>query len=122
MAKELKFRKIFLNDPDIGGRFSALSLFGAVPAALVGVDLDEFFENAEKMVNECILADVSKNSGAMLGAIIGTLANEGIDKLTILSSSQIKYLGAWLEQLIAESTGKDGKGILPVDLEPISFD
>ncbi len=120
MAKDLNFRKIFLNDPDIGGRFSALSLFGAVPAALVGVDLDEFFEKAEKMVNECRLADVSKNSGAMLGAIIGTLANEGVDKLTILSSSQLRYFGAWLEQLIAESTGKDGKGILPVDLEPIS--
>ncbi len=120
MAKDLNFRKIFLNDPDIGGRFSALSLFGAVPAALVGVNLDEFLNRAEKMVNECKLHDVSQNSGAMLGTIIGTLANEGIDKLTILSSSQLRYFGAWLEQLIAESTGKDGKGILPVDLEPMS--
>ncbi|RKY93300.1 MAG: hypothetical protein DRQ13_09620, partial [Ignavibacteriae bacterium] len=120
MAKDLNFRKVFLNDPDIGGRFSALSLFGAVPAALVGVNLNEFFAKAEKMVSECMLQDVSKNSGAMLGAIIGTLANAGVDKLTILSSSQLKYFGAWLEQLIAESTGKDGKGILPVDLEPIS--
>jgi len=120
MAKDLNFRKIFLNDPDIGGRFSALSLFGAVPAALLGVDLNVFFAKAEKMVNKCMLQDVSKNSGAMLGAIIGTLANEGVDKLTILSSSQLRYFGAWLEQLIAESTGKDGKGILPVDLEPIS--
>jgi len=120
MAEDLSFRKIFLNDPDIGGRFSALSLFGAVPAALVGVDLNKFFAKAEKMVNECKLQDVYKNSGAMIGVIIGTLANEGVDKLTILSSSQIKYFGAWLEQLIAESTGKDGRGILPVDLEPIS--
>jgi glucose-6-phosphate isomerase len=120
MAKELKFRKIFLNDPNIGGRFSSLSLFGAVPAALVGIDLNDFFGKAEKVVNECRLEDVSQNSGAMLGAIIGTLANEGIDKLTILSSSKLKYFGAWLEQLIAESTGKDGKGILPVDLEPMS--
>ena len=120
MAKDLNFRKIFLNDPDIGGRFSALSLFGAVPAALIGVDINKFFAKAEKMVNECKLQDVYKNSGAMIGVIIGTLANEGVDKLTILSSSQIKYFGAWLEQLIAESTGKDGKGILPVDLEPIS--
>ncbi len=119
MAIDLNFRKIFLNDPDIGGRFSALSLFGAVPAALVGVDLNVVFAKAEKMVNDCKLQDVSKNSGAILGAIIGTLANEGVDKLTILSSPQIKYFGAWLEQLIAESTGKDGKGILPVDLEPI---
>jgi glucose-6-phosphate isomerase len=120
MAKELNFRKIFLSDPNIGGRFSALSLFGAVPAASVGINLDKFFNRADKMVNECKLQDVSKNSGAMLGAIIGTLAKEGIDKLTILSSSKLKYFGAWLEQLIAESTGKDGKGILPVDLEPIS--
>jgi len=120
MAKDLNFRKIFLNDPDIGGRFSALSLFGTVPAALVGVDLNEFFGRAEKMFNECKQQDVLKNSGVMLGAIIGTLANEGVDKLTIFSSSQLRYFGAWLEQLIAESTGKDGKGILPVDLEPIS--
>ena len=120
MAKDLNFRKIFSNDPDIGGRFSALSLFGALPAALVGVNLDEFFNRGEKMINECKLQDVSKNSGAMLGAIIGTLAKEGIDKLTIFGSSQIRYFGAWLEQLIAESTGKDGKGILPVDLEPVS--
>lgn len=120
IAKDLNFRKIFLNDPEIGGRFSALSLFGIVPAALIGVDLNKFFIKAGKMVNECKMQDVSENSGAMLGAIIGTLANEGVDKLTILSSSQIKYFGAWLEQLIAESTGKDGKGILPVDLEPIS--
>ncbi|RKY93091.1 MAG: glucose-6-phosphate isomerase [Ignavibacteriae bacterium] len=119
IAKDLNFRKIFLNDPDIGGRFSALSLFGAVPAALIGVDLNEFFAKAEKMVNDCKLQNVSKNSGAMLGAIIGTLANNGVDKLTILSTSQLKYFGAWLEQLIAESTGKDGKGILPVDLEPV---
>lgn len=120
MAKDLNFRKIFLNDPDIGGRFSALSLFGAVPAALIGVNLIKFFENAEEMVYECKLKEVFMNSGAMIGAIIGTLANEGIDKLTILSSPQVSYFGAWLEQLIAESTGKDGKGILPVDLEPIS--
>jgi glucose-6-phosphate isomerase len=120
IAKDLNFRKIFLNDPDVGGRFSALSLFGIVPAALVGVDLNEFFSKAKKMINECKMQDVSKNSSAMLGVIIGTLANEGVDKLTILSSSQINYFGAWLEQLIAESTGKDGKGILPVDLEPIS--
>jgi len=120
MAKELKFRKIFLNNPDIGGRFSALSLFGAVPAALVGVNLTNFFTKAEEMVNECRQQIVSQNSGAMLGVIIGTLSNEGVDKLTILSSSQLGLFGAWLEQLIAESTGKDGKGILPVDLEPIS--
>lgn len=118
IAKTLNFRKIFLNDPDIGGRFSALSLFGIVPAALIGIDIEKLFESAQSMVNECNNAEVSKNSGAKLGGIIGNLAKEGIDKLTFIISPKLKFLGGWLEQLIAESTGKDGKGILPVDLEP----
>jgi len=117
-AKKLSFRKIFLNDPDIGGRFSALSLFGIVPAALVGVDIEKLFAETQKMVNECKRSEISKNSAANLGVIIGQLTNEGVDKLTIITSPQLKYLGGWLEQLIAESTGKNGKGILPVDLEP----
>jgi len=117
-AKKLKFRKIFLNDPDIGGRFSALSLFGIVPAALVGIDIEKLFDETSKMVDECKHLEVSKNSGTKLGGIIGSLAKEGVDKLTFIISPQLKYLGGWLEQLIAESTGKDGKGILPVDLEP----
>jgi glucose-6-phosphate isomerase len=118
-AKKLNFRKIFLNDPDIGGRFSALSLFGIVPAALIGVDLDKLFDETSKMINECKHKEVLDNSGAKLGGIIGSLAKEGVDKLTLFISPQLKYLGGWLEQLIAESTGKDGKGILPVDLEPL---
>lgn len=117
-ARTLGFRKIFLNDPDIGGRFSALSLFGIVPAALVGVNIDKLFEETQKMVDECKQSEVSKNSGIYLGVIIGQLANEGVDKLTFITSPKLKYLGGWLEQLIAESTGKNGKGILPVDLEP----
>lgn len=117
-AKKLKFRKIFLNDPDIGGRFSALSLFGIVPAALIGVDINKLFDETSKIITECKHPEVSENSGAKLGGIIGSLAKEGVDKLTLLISPQLKYLGGWLEQLIAESTGKDGKGILPVDLEP----
>jgi glucose-6-phosphate isomerase len=117
-AKKLNFRKIFLNDPDIGGRFSALSLFGIVPAALIGIDLDKLFDETSKMVNECKHKEVLDNSGAKLGGIIGALAKEGVDKLTLLISPQLKFLGGWLEQLIAESTGKNGKGILPVDLEP----
>lgn len=117
-AKKLNFRRIFLNDPDIGGRFSALSLFGIVPAALIGIDLEKLFDEASKMVNECKHKEVFDNSGAKLGGIIGALAKEGVDKLTMFISPQLKYLGGWLEQLIAESTGKDGKGILPVDLEP----
>jgi glucose-6-phosphate isomerase len=118
IAKNLNFRKIFLNDPNIGGRFSALSLFGIVPAALIGIDVNRLFDKASEMVNECKTKEISDNNAAKLGAAIGTLAKESADKLTLLISPQLKYLGGWLEQLIAESTGKDGKGILPVDLEP----
>jgi glucose-6-phosphate isomerase len=117
-AKKLNFRKIFLNDPDIGGRFSALSLFGIVPAALIGVDVEKLFDETLKLKNESKLLTVEKNSSAMIGVILGSLAQLGIDKVTFITSPKIKYLGGWLEQLIAESTGKDGKGILPVDLEP----
>lgn len=118
-AKKLNFRKIFLNDPDIGGRFSALSLFGIVPAALIGVDIERLFDETSKMLTECKHPEVSENSGAKLGGIIGSLAKEGIDKCSLIISPQLKYLGGWLEQLIAESTGKEEKGILPVDLEPL---
>jgi hypothetical protein len=121
IAKELSFRKIFLNDPNIGGRFSALSLFGAVPAALIGIHLEKLFSRASVVIEECKNSDHQKNSSAMLGAIIGTLANEGVDKLTIISSPKVQYFGAWLEQLIAESTGKDGTGVLPVDLEIVNI-
>lgn len=117
-AKKLNFRKIFLNDPNIGGRFSALSLFGIVPAGFVGIDLNKLFDEASKLIVECKKSEVSDNSGAKLGGIIGSLAKEGVDKLSFFISPKLKYIGGWLEQLIAESTGKDGKGILPVDLEP----
>ena len=120
ISRKLKFRKIFLNDPDIGGRFSALSLFGIVPAALVGIDIEKLFDEALKMITICRHLDILNNSGAILGAILGTLALNGVDKLTFIISPQLKYIGGWLEQLIAESTGKEGKGILPVDLEPES--
>jgi len=118
-ARELNFRKIFLNDPDIGGRFSALSLFGIVPAALVGVDIEKLFDEAKLLENESKLPSAEKNTSAMLGLILGSLAQSGVDKVTFITSPQLKYLGGWFEQLIAESTGKNGKGILPVDLEPI---
>jgi glucose-6-phosphate isomerase len=117
IAKELNFRKIFLNDPNIGGRFSALSLFGMVPAALVGIDLTQFLAKTNTMINES--TKVKDNSASELGVILGELAKEGTDKLSFISSPQIKNLGAWVEQLIAESTGKNGKGILPVDLEEL---
>ncbi len=121
VAEELKFRKIFLNDPDIGGRFSALSFFGMVPAALVGIDIEKIFSLTGEEINNCKKTgnDLSLNVAAQIGLIIGGLGKKGIDKLTFIISPEFKYLGAWLEQLIAESTGKIGKGILPVDLESI---
>ena len=117
MAKELNFRRIFLNDPNIGGRYSALSLFGIVPAALIGIDLNQFLAKSKLMIDEC--KNNENNSSVVLGVILGVLANEGIDKMTFICSPQLKYFGAWVEQLVAESTGKNGKGILPVDLEEI---
>jgi glucose-6-phosphate isomerase len=117
-AKDLGFRKIFLNDPNIGGRYSALSYFGLVPAALLGIDILKLIDNADKMIDhsrEVALLEAGQNSAAWLGAIIGGLTLDRIDKLTLISSPSIKHFGAWVEQLVAESTGKLGKGILPVD-------
>lgn len=122
IAKSLKFRKIFINDPDIGGRFSALSYFGILPAALVGVNIGSLLERAQKAAEISKISDLEKietNSAAVLGCMMGVLASKGIDKVTFITSPQIKYFGAWVEQLIAESTGKSGKGILPIDLETI---
>ena len=121
VAEELKFRKIFLNDPNIGGRFSALSLFGIVPAALIGIDIDKFLSLAKDETLNCKKSgeEVSENIAATAGAIIGVLGKKGIDKLTYIISPKFSYIGAWIEQLVAESTGKVGKGILPVDLESI---
>lgn len=118
VAEELKFRKIFLNDPDIGGRFSALSLFGCVPAALIGIDLAKFLELAEWASEQASLSD-ENNIGARLGCVIGELAEQGVDKLTFIISDKIKSFGSWVEQLVAESTGKNGKGVLPVDGEEL---
>ncbi len=119
-ATELSFRKTFLNDPDIGGRYSALSYFGLVPAALVGVDLEKLLHYAEAMAHnaktEIETGDV-ENTPAWLGTVLGVLGNSGRDKITLISSPPIQPFGAWIEQLIAESTGKDGKGLLPVDGE-----
>jgi transaldolase/glucose-6-phosphate isomerase len=115
------FRHVFFGLPSIGGRYSALSDFGAVPGAIQGIDVGKFFERAKKMVTACgagVAAD--QNPGVILGAILGTLAKGGRDKVTIFTSPGISDLGAWLEQLLAESTGKEGHGIIPVDRERLS--
>jgi len=114
-AQNLGFRDIFLNPADIGGRYSALSYFGLVPAALIGIDLDRLWANAERMMLACAENITAKDHpGITLGAIMGTLAENGQNKLTIRSSPSINTLGNWIEQLVAESTGKEGKGIVPV--------
>ena len=119
MAQELNFRKIFLNNPNIGGRYSALSLFGLVPAALIGINTSNLIDRVVKMVAESQLTgeNISNNTAAELGIILAELANNGVDKVTFILSDEIKHFGTWVEQLIAESTGKDGKGVLPVEGE-----
>ncbi|MEO6725876.1 MAG: bifunctional transaldolase/phosoglucose isomerase [Blastocatellia bacterium] len=115
MAKEDKFRRIFLNPADIGGRYSALSFFGMVPAAVQGFDFRTLLDRAKTAMHACApVVPAADNPAAKLGAIIGTLANEGRNKLTLSMDAEIASLGLWIEQLVAESTGKEGKGILPV--------
>ena len=115
------FRHIFFGRPSIGGRYSALSNFGMVPAAVMGLDTKKFLDRTQEMVRACgPTASVEENPGAMLGIILGTAATHGRDKVTIVTSSGISDLGAWLEQLLAESTGKIGKGIIPVDREHLA--
>jgi transaldolase / glucose-6-phosphate isomerase len=119
-AKAQNFARIFHGDPTIGGRYSVLSPFGLVPAAAAGIDLSRFLDLSLSMVRSCG-ADVppQENPGVQLGLAMGIAAKQGRDKVTILSSNKIADFGAWAEQLIAESTGKDGKGLIPVDHEPL---
>ena len=120
VAERDHFRQIFYGLPSIGGRYSALSNFGMVPAAAMGLDTGKFLTRTKEMVEACKpSAPVEQNPGVMLGLIIGTAAKLGRDKITLIASPGIADLGAWLEQLIAESTGKLGKGIIPVDREQL---
>jgi glucose-6-phosphate isomerase len=119
VAKADGFRHIFYGDKTIGGRFSALSNFGIVPAAVAGLDVPRFLAEAKRGVDVAHKADIASNAGALLGIVLGDAHNAGMDKLTFFTSKEIFDLGAWLEQLIAESTGKTGKGITPVDREPV---
>ena len=121
IAEADKFRTIYYGLPEIGGRFSALSNFGMIPAASAGIDAVGFLKCAHVMVQACGANVAAKNNpGVLLGIALGVLAKAGRDKLTVIASPGISGLGAWLEQLIAESTGKHGKGIVPVDGERLS--
>jgi len=111
----MKFQRVFLNQADIGGRFSALSYFGMVPAALAGVDINKFLSRAKNVEQGCSpVMPAEANPGLQLGTAISAAATSGRDKLTLVIDDRISSLGLWIEQLIAESTGKEGKGILPV--------
>jgi len=132
LAKERKFQAAFQADPNVGGRYSALTVFGLLPAALLGLDVKRLLSRATWMMNECfelggVLSSsnpshqkaAARNPGLALGAVMAEAALKGRDKLTVLADTPLASLGSWLEQLIAESSGKDGKGIVPVDREPL---
>lgn len=122
LARSLGFRKIFQNDPNVGGRYSALTFFGLVPAALLGMDLREMLDGAATMAEACRLENGStmdRNPGLWLGAVLGAAALDGRDKVTFFADPVFANLGDWVEQLLAESTGKEGTGILPVVDEPL---
>ena len=123
LARENGFRNLYLNPPDIGGRYSALSLFGLVPAALIGADLDLLLERAGAMARQCrATVAYERNPGLLLGAIMGALATDPEsprDRLTLITSPRLSSFAAWVEQLVAESTGKAGVGILPVEGEAL---
>jgi glucose-6-phosphate isomerase len=119
LGEERGFRRVFQNDPNIGGRYSALSYFGIVPAALLGADLKALLGGAAVIEDELRNADPAANPGLWLGAVMGELSLAGRDKLTFVVDPPIESYGLWVEQLIAESTGKHGKGVLPVADEPV---
>ena len=114
-ATRYRFRKVFLNNPDIGGRYSALSCFGLAPAGMVGIDLKRLLDRAQAQMALCGPAvPATENPAAVLGVVMGEMAKAGRDKVTLVSSPSLVSFGAWVEQLVAESTGKEGKGIVPV--------
>ncbi|HEX8156568.1 MAG TPA: bifunctional transaldolase/phosoglucose isomerase [Solirubrobacteraceae bacterium] len=120
LAGERGFRRTFLNDPDVGGRYSALTFFGLVPAALMGVDVERLLDGAGVAAEACTAYHSCEgNSGLWLGAAVAALASQGRDKLTFIVGEPIASFGLWAEQLVAESLGKQGKGIVPVTDEPV---
>ncbi len=120
LAERDGYRAIFHGLPSIGGRYSALSDFGMIPAAACGIDVMALLDRADRMAHACAACvPAAENPGLVLGAIIGACATRGRDKLTLITSAAVRPFGAWLEQLLAESTGKDGKGLIAVDREPL---
>ena len=114
-----ELREEFLNPADVGGRYSALTYVGLVPASLIGIDVDALLKAGATMLDACRTTDARGNPGLLLGLVLGSLGKAGRDKLTFLADPAISSFGAWAEQLLAESTGKHGTGIVPVDLEPV---
>ena len=121
VATKHRFRAVFNGVPDIGGRFSALTVFGTVPAAAMGIDVEKLRARADEMrARSAASVPVRENPGVMLGLVLGVLARSGRDKVTFVASPSIAPLGAWVEQLLAESTGKQGHGLIPVDGETLA--
>jgi len=119
LAQAQQFRTTFVNPPDIGGRYSVLSFFGLVPAALIGIDLATLLRRGEDMAAACGATVAPRdNPGARLGAAMGTLGRSGRNKITLITSPKVKSFGLWAEQLLAESTGKEGTGLIPIAEEP----
>lgn len=120
LARDHGFRRIFTNPPDIGGRYSVLSLFGLLPAALLGLDVSKLLDRAAGMAAQCKTQNpIEANPGAYLGTVMGSLAKSGRDKVTVITSPALSTFGLWVEQLLAESTGKEGTGLIPVAQEPV---
>lgn len=119
LAQERSFREVIYGDPQVGGRYSALTAFGLFPAALLGMKIETLLSRADRMFEQCLPTQpAGRNPGLVLGILLGVAAAQGRDKLTFLADPELLPLGAWLEQLVAESSGKEGRGIIPVDLEP----
>ena len=119
LGRETGFRRVFLNPADIGGRYSVLSWFGVVPASLSGIDVEGLLDTAAPMRDECLGDDPESNAGLALGALLGAAALSGRDKVTLIAPPPIEGFGLWVEQMIAESLGKEGRGIVPVAGEPL---
>ncbi len=120
LAQERGFRRVFHGHPEIGGRYSALSVFGMAPAALIGADVGQLAMRAQEMFDACRRTIPSENPGALLGAVLGEAVLAGRDKLTLVLPDELRELGVWIEQMIAESLGKEGKGVVPIEGEPLA--